>query len=561
MKWLFSNYRLVFLFCFYSGSLSIWANPGDVIWSYDALGTIYATPAVASDGTIFVAAEVTLKSNYSGRVCAVNSDGSQKWVIDGLEDWIDSAPTVGPNNRIYFGSWDGVLYAYQDNGNSYQQAWIYDTESSGITTSPALDDAGNIYFGTQDGILYSLTPQRILRWFHAENIESSPVIGVDGSVYFGSSKGWIYQLDSNGNEVNTFKAINPTGNLSESSVRIRTAPMLDMDGNIYFGSANTNLYCLDSELNLKWLFKTGDKVDSSPILGPNGNVYFASRDGYLYAISREGDFLWANFVGDVFYTSPVVDSLGNVYIAAFIGNSESALYAFNGDGDFLWSRTFSNLIDASLVINDDGILYLGSYNSNLYAVEAESSLASTWWPKFQRDLANTGQALTGVAPEILEHPKLTVAQTGGNFSLSVKAAGTEPLVYQWLLNGIAFSANGSEIELNGVMLSDGGYYEVVVINDLGLITSAQALVTIVDRPYLDSMDQINHLVLPFTRPVYMGSEIITIEAASEDLLTWSEATVSEHIETLTDDVNLIRAKYPIDGYDQALMRLRVENTE
>lgn len=68
------------------------------------------------------------------------------------------------------------------------------------------------------------------------------------------------------------------------------------------------------------------------------------------------------------------------------------------DAESLWVvcprwrfRTGDN-IESSPAIGTDGTVYVGSNDGYLYAINADSPLAVSPWPKFQRDLGNTGRA-------------------------------------------------------------------------------------------------------------------------------------------------------------------------
>ena len=68
-------------------------------WSYytDFGGAIFTTPAIASDGTIYVTTNRIDKILY-----AINPDGSLKWSLDG----IIGTPVIGSDGTIYVGEDD-----------------------------------------------------------------------------------------------------------------------------------------------------------------------------------------------------------------------------------------------------------------------------------------------------------------------------------------------------------------------------------------------------------------------------------------------------------------------
>jgi len=83
------------------------------------------------------------------------------------------------------------------------------------------------------------------------------------------------------------------------------------------------------------------------------------------------------------------------------------------------------------------------------------------------------------APFIVSQPSSQATVVGGNASFNVVAGGTQPLSYQWRLEGNALSgATGSVLNLSNVQLSDAGNYSVVVANLAGSVTSSNALLTV-----------------------------------------------------------------------------------
>jgi hypothetical protein len=72
---------------------------------------------------------------------------------------------------------------------------------------------------------------------------------------------------------------------------------------------------------------------------------------------------------------------------------------------------------------------------------------------------------------------------GGTLSLSVTAAGTAPLTYQWFRNGEPVAgATARTLTLTGVKESDAGSYQAVVSNVVGSVSSSLAQVTINTPP-------------------------------------------------------------------------------
>jgi outer membrane protein assembly factor BamB len=186
-------------------------NPPALKWKFST-GIFYdghlvdSSPAIGKDGTIYVGTDpygafdidpIEVYTNF----WAINPDGTLKWVFE-TQDGVESSPAIGPDNTIYFGSYDGYLYAIQDNHTHPTLKWTYKTNGS-IDGSPIVDGDGTIYFGSRDGTLYALFSDGTLKWkFHTDSgFESSPSIDHQGHLYIGSFDETFYCLGSGGPDI------------------------------------------------------------------------------------------------------------------------------------------------------------------------------------------------------------------------------------------------------------------------------------------------------------------------------------------------------------------------
>ncbi len=207
------------------------------------------------------------------------NDGTLKWRYQ-TGSGIISSPAIGSDGTIYVGSLDSYLYSLNPEGTL---KWRYQT-GSGIGSSPAISSNGTIYVGSDDHYLYALNPDGTLKWRYqtGSGIGSSPAISSDGTIYVGSDDHYLY-------------ALNPDGTLKwryQTGVNINSSPAIGSDGTIYVGSHDhyieglddRYLYALNPNGTLKWKFRTGDRIFSSPAISSDGTIYVGSWDNYLYAI-------------------------------------------------------------------------------------------------------------------------------------------------------------------------------------------------------------------------------------------------------------------------------------
>ena len=317
-------------------------------WNYTTGGGINSSPAIGSDGTIYV-------GSTDHNLYAINPDDSLKWSY--TMDLIQcSSPAVDSDGTIYVGSFDGKLHAINPDGT---EKWSYNTGST-IESSPTIGSDGTIYVGS--GLdLYAINPDGSLKWSYRteHDIYSSPAIGFDGTIYVGSQDNKLYAINPDGN----FKWSYHTGSL------IRSSPAIGSDGTIYVGSYDYRLYAINPNGNLKWSYTTGSGIHSSPAIGSDGTIYVGSFDGKLHAINPDGTKKWNYTTAKAIDSSPAVDSDGAIYV----GSQDNKLYAINPDGSLRWSYTTGREIQSSPAIGSDGTIYVGSGDRKLYAIGANQS--------------------------------------------------------------------------------------------------------------------------------------------------------------------------------------------
>ncbi|HEX3044632.1 MAG TPA: PQQ-binding-like beta-propeller repeat protein [Bacillota bacterium] len=299
-----------------------------------------SSPAIDAYGTIYV-------GDWSGKLTAINPDGSIKWAYPTGDCIWDSSPAIGLDGTIYIGSWDGNLYAVNPNNTL---KWSYHT-GGWVESPPVIGSDGTIYVGSNDFNLYAISSDGSLKWkYTTENaVESSPAIGSDGTIYVGSCDRNLYAINPDG----SLKWKYTTGDLIYSS------PAIGSDGTIYIGSEDDNLYAINPNGSFKWKYTTGENVNS-PAIGSDGTIYVGSSDGNLYAINPDSSLKWKYITDGPIWSSPAIGSDGTIYI----GSSIDKFYAINPDNTLKWSYSLGG-ISSSPAIGSDGTVYVSQ--SKIYA--------------------------------------------------------------------------------------------------------------------------------------------------------------------------------------------------
>jgi len=90
-------------------------------------------------------------SQNQGYLYAINPDGTLKWRFE-TNGVVFCSPTVSPEGKIYFGSYDDTYYILSPEGEELYNFGALDR----IYSSTAITPDGTLYFGSMDNYLYIL---------------------------------------------------------------------------------------------------------------------------------------------------------------------------------------------------------------------------------------------------------------------------------------------------------------------------------------------------------------------------------------------------------------------
>ncbi len=321
------------------------ANPGTEKWNFTTGYWIGSSPAIGSDGTIYV-------GSYDHKLYAINPDGSEKWNYT-TNAQIRSSPAIDSDGTIYIGSDDYELHAINSDGT---KKWNFTTGGL-VPSSPTIDSDGTIYVGSYDNKLYAINPDGTEKWSFTTGHfvgASSPAIGSDGTIYIGSYDNKLYAINPDGTEKWSFT--------TDGSVR---SPAIGSDNTIYVGSNDKKLYAINPDGSEKWSFITGGGIQLSPAIGLDNTIYVGSEDNNLYAINPNGIKKWNFTTGGNLGSTQAIGSDGTI----FVGSHDGKLYAINPDGSERWSFNINSRIWMSPAIGSDGTIYVGCQGKrSLYAI-------------------------------------------------------------------------------------------------------------------------------------------------------------------------------------------------
>jgi outer membrane protein assembly factor BamB len=317
----------------FNGSVYSYDTNGNLIHSVSIGSSIWSSVAIAPNKDVIIA-------DCSGYLYAFDVYLTQKWKIkinDSITDSrIYSSPTIGADGIIYIGSYNGKLYAVnEDTGTILWSYTITNGSYSAEIYGTCAIYENILYFGANNGLFYAIdtissnnTPLTNTAgtqlWsfntfnpytgVNGGNSFGSPAIGPNG-IYFtsyfglydgGSYKTRLYALNNFGGfkwyyEINE-RAING------ESTQTRSSPIVDSNDNIYIATQSGNIIGLhDNTDYCTVLFNISISSLDYAIYGSlsmdnNGILYCGTLDGKVYAISINPDILTANIL-DVKNTS------------------------------------------------------------------------------------------------------------------------------------------------------------------------------------------------------------------------------------------------------------------
>jgi outer membrane protein assembly factor BamB len=359
-------------------------HPGTELWVYDAGAIISSSPALGTDGTIYLGAG----QNFYAITNSVTG-ASNKWVFATAAE-VGAAPAIGADGTIFCVG--GPLYAINRDG---MERWQFGS-GAGIG-APAVGFDGSVYFAGSNGTLFAVSPAGSQLWTqpvgNVDYLEKSPTLGADGTIYLSAiDLGQLYAWRPDG----TLKWQRALNGGSDSV-------SLASDGTIYV-SAEYILCAFASDGTSLWNYSTNGFADHCPVIGQGGTLYLAAWEseaplGYiivLRAILPTGVLNWefkqpSSWGQPYGPPTPAVDSAGTIYYTGF-----GTLYAISANGQLEWTFNGGSNTDpgtysyTSPLIGPDGTIYV-TFGSKLYAIAGTNALAASPWPMYRQNPRRTGK--------------------------------------------------------------------------------------------------------------------------------------------------------------------------
>lgn len=362
-----------------SNLYAINAKTGEEKWQFKTGGSISSTPAISKGNVLFL-------SQDGFFYCLNEQNGTLKWKfktggesVYNVKDYYNGSfkpdfwdfylsSAVVENNKVYFGSSDGHIYAIEI--ASGKTIWKYNASSS-VHSSPAIYK-GSLTVGSWDGTIINLkTDTGALNWKYetGKDLEYYVMMGIQASpsiendtVYLGSRDAKFYALNvSTGDTIWTKSEFG--GSWMPSSAAIG-------ENSIFTGSSDAfKFYSIDKKTgNINYTTNTNAYTFSTPALDQK-MAYIGSANGRIYGIDQKsGNIQWE------FKTEGNKNDTLNIFNARGIMDRERLVELTKNYTDMPSLNTFMNsyFINSGAIMSspiiDDQIIYFGSSDGYVYAI-------------------------------------------------------------------------------------------------------------------------------------------------------------------------------------------------
>ena len=390
--------------------------PGTTLWSATLGGNIVSSPALGSDGTVYVTTSDGSNGEDSS-LRAFASTGGLKWKLTlGTPLW--GSPLVGPNGIVYQGTmWpsNSVLAVTPDG----KKLWELPVGNS-VGTRLALGHDGNIYVTPNARGLIALGPEGTIRWeFQSTNrsFATPPSIGADGTIYTtigrtdpvnGSPLADLIALRPDGTEKWRFN-----GDKNKSFNETAIAP----DGRIVFGGIDKNgksrIFAVQTNGILAW--STPGESLGPPSIAADGTIY--AMGNQLLVLSATGQTNRVSVVDPSRNTSVALAADGSIQFAGFLGD----LVGLTRSGRRFWTNSIGGNAQSSPALDGKGVLYIGAWDK-LFAIQASSPIAMGGWPMMGHDASRAANA-SAILPSAPRMLAPTATPAGFSFKVASPLGG------------------------------------------------------------------------------------------------------------------------------------------
>jgi len=361
-------------------------------WEFAGTSPIAGALALADDGTLYATSE-------DGFVYALDPSGKLKWKFEAGP--MMAGPTIGPDGTVYVSNNEEHIFAINSSGTEQWAAGGGPYADKQIGRIAAAVDQNFLYTPWRGQIRAIRLSGGMIAWSAGFGFKRDGVASILPSgliVYPGVGR--VDAMDSTGRIIWEYPAMNPPlsvdmllqngGHQPSGNFWLESGMAVAADGSFYATASDTRLIAFKPGGNPRWEFKTKPKRTNraTPVIAADGTIYVASGDGNLYALNPGGPLIWSVDTTDVIVATPVLAEDGTIYVV-----NTDTLFAISPEGNIIGKASVVGGADSAPTLGPDGTIYVASLGGKIMAFAGKhGGLMNSPWPKFQRDLANSGRS-------------------------------------------------------------------------------------------------------------------------------------------------------------------------
>jgi outer membrane protein assembly factor BamB len=253
----------------------------------------------------------------------------------------------GDDGTLYFGSWDGRLYAVSE---ELTVRWTFATNGRVDAPPAVLND--RVLVASWDGTVSALGLAGTLLWtfYSGAPVDVAPSVAPDGTVYFANDAGRLFALDASGNLVGQAELPAPP----------TTDVALDGEGDdtlLRIGTAGGRLMLLNAALEpvAEVALAAGDPM-ASLALDRAGNAFFGTSAGALCSVTRAGALRFCRELTYAPVFPPAIAEDGTIYAGA----TDRIMYALEPDGRRRWATSLPGSVLSAPGLGRGGEIFVGA---------------------------------------------------------------------------------------------------------------------------------------------------------------------------------------------------------
>ena len=296
----------------------------------------------------------------------------------------------------------------------------------------------------------------------------------------------LYNRALSSNEVAAVYAAGASGKCKAASgPTITTQPQsqsVAAGGNVVF-----TVTAAGSGLGYQWQFNGGAIADATNANLTLANVQPANAGSYMVVVS--------NSTASV---SSVVAVLTVLLPPVITGQPQSLTNVTGTTASFSATATGSAPLGYQWQLNGVGLANGGRVSGANTSAVIVTNVQAADAGNYTLVVSNAvGVVTSAIAVLTVTGPPVITAQpanqgvvAGANANFAVTASGTPPLVYQWVFGNAAIpGATNTTLTITNVQPTDAGGYSVLVMNPVGAVTSAVAVLTVLVPPLITAQPQ------------------------------------------------------------------------